>query len=274
MDRRGRRAGARGVKTLHLFAGVGGGMLADLILGHEPVCAVELNPYCCEVLRERAAEGWFPGLHVLEGDVRMFDPSEWAGRVDCIAAGPPCQDVSPAGVRAGVNGPRTGLWREVVRIAREIRPRFVFLENSPGIIRERGELAAALVAEGYAWKDGRLSALDCGAPHTRDRWFMLADSNRQHGETGMGPWPPESWTDRPLPLLGAWGDDQERTEGYFRARLDPASGVDRMASGIPRRVDRIKALGNSQVPLQAALAWVLLGGPVAAGGTIQGTEDR
>ena len=60
---------------MHLFAGHGGGLLADLILGHTPVVAVEWDGYACQVLRERAADGWFPGLRVWEGDVRLFHPS-------------------------------------------------------------------------------------------------------------------------------------------------------------------------------------------------------
>ena len=50
------------MRSLHLFAGAGGGLLADLILGHTPVGAVEINPYCCDVLRARRDDGWFPGL--------------------------------------------------------------------------------------------------------------------------------------------------------------------------------------------------------------------
>ena len=61
------------MRTMHLFAGGGGGLLADLIVGHTPVCAVEWDAHACAVLRERSAEGWFPGLHVHEGDVRAFD---------------------------------------------------------------------------------------------------------------------------------------------------------------------------------------------------------
>lgn len=67
---------------MHLFAGIGGGLLADVILDHSPVCAVELNPYCCQLLRERVEDGWFPGMHVHEGDVREFDFTPWNGRVD------------------------------------------------------------------------------------------------------------------------------------------------------------------------------------------------
>jgi DNA (cytosine-5)-methyltransferase 1 len=105
-------------KTMHLFAGHGGGLLADLILGHRPIAAVEWDGYACQVLRERAADGWFPGLRVHEGDISLFDPSEYTGIVDCIHAGFPCQDISVAGKQAGVSeGTRSGLYREVLRIA-------------------------------------------------------------------------------------------------------------------------------------------------------------
>lgn len=75
------------MNSMHLFAGAGGGLLCDLILGHKPIIAVEWDEYACQVLRERAADGWFPDLHVWEGDVRLFDPSEYTGKVDCIHAG-------------------------------------------------------------------------------------------------------------------------------------------------------------------------------------------
>lgn len=124
------------MRTLHLFAGSGGGLLADLILGHQPIAAVEWEPYACAVLRERRDEGWFQGLQVHEGDVRLFDPSQYAGRVDCIHAGFPCQDISSAGRGAGINGERSGLYREVLRVASILRPEFIFMENSPRILND------------------------------------------------------------------------------------------------------------------------------------------
>ena len=170
------------MRSMHLFAGAGGGLLADLILGHEPVCAVEWDAYACAVLRERSADGWFPGLHVHEGDVRLFDPSAYAGRVDCIHAGFPCQDISVAGNGAGINGERSGLYREVLRIADVVRPRFIFLENSPAIVGNGlGTVLGDLAARGY---DGRwtvLAAADVGAPHIRERWwglFWRSDADR------------------------------------------------------------------------------------------------
>ena len=163
------------MKTAHLFSGAGGGLLADLILGHRPVLAVECEEKCCNSLRRRSAEGWLPGLHVHHGDVREIDFAPWRGRVDCIAAGFPCQDISAAGQGAGIEGERSGLVSEVFRAIDVIRPGLVFLENSPNI-RTKGRhiVIGQLVARGYAWKDGILGAADVGAPHQRDRWWCLA----------------------------------------------------------------------------------------------------
>jgi DNA (cytosine-5)-methyltransferase 1 len=165
---------------MHLFAGAGGGLLADLILGHTPVVAVEWEPYPCQVLRERAAEGWFPELRVWEGDVRLFDPSEYTGQVDCIHAGFPCQDISVAGKQAGVGeGTRSGLYREVLRIAGAVRPRYIFLENVAAI-KSNGleQVVKDLAIMGYDTRWLCIRASDVGAPHHRDRWFSLSDSGK------------------------------------------------------------------------------------------------
>lgn len=169
---------------MHLFAGHGGGLLADLILGHTPVVAVEWDSYACQVLRERAADGWFPGLRVWEGDVRLFDPSEYAGIVDCIHAGFPCQDLSVAGKQAGLaEGTRSGLYREVLRIAGVVRPRQLFLENVSAIVANgMGTVLGDLAEMGYDTKWLCIRASDVGANHYRDRWFALANANLQHGQ--------------------------------------------------------------------------------------------
>ena len=166
------------MRTMHLFAGHGGGLLADLILGHTPVVAVEWDSYACQVLRERAADGWFPGLRVWEGDVQLFDPSEYAGEVDCIHAGFPCQDISTAGKQAGVHeGTRSGLYREVLRIAGVVRPKQLFLENVSAILSNGlGTVLGDLAALGYDTRWLCIRASDVGSPHHRDRWFLLANS--------------------------------------------------------------------------------------------------
>lgn len=277
------------MRTMHLFAGVGGGLLADLILGHRPIVAVEWEPYACQVLRERAAEGWFPDLSVWEGDVRLFDPSEYAGQVDCIHAGFHCQDISVAGNQAGVgHETRSGLYREVLRIAGIVRPRYLFLENVSAIIGNGlATVLADLAAMGFDAEWGCIRASDVGSPHHRDRWFALctyADSN-ERGASGMEQ---DAGADGRNDTSGVCevladtisirqqgqrqhGDSCDcatNSEGQAsnaihereRGFLTTESTVGRVANGVPHRVHRLKGLGNAQVPLQAAVAWELLGG--------------
>ena len=171
------------LRTMHLFAGAGGGILADLILGHRPIVAIEWDKYACEVLRARAADGWFDGMSVWEGDVREFNPSEYQGRVDCIHAGFPCTDVSTAGSQAGVGeDTRSGLYREVLRIADVLQPRYLFLENVANIVNgDNGSMLRTVIGDiasrGYdaVWRC--LSAAQIGANHKRDRWWLLAYPN-------------------------------------------------------------------------------------------------
>ena len=277
------------MRTMHLFAGIGGGLLADLILGHTPVVAVEWEPYACRVLRERAAEGWFPGLHVWEGDVRLFDPSEYTGVVDCIHAGFPCQDISVAGKQAGVSeGTRSGLYREVLRIAGVVRPRFLFLENVSAILSNGlGTVLADLAALGYDTRWCCIRASDVGAPHHRDRWFLLADTNVQCksepnndkrciGGTEKARREEQRFVcgDGEARILPDTDTDSAQRQGNERAkRVGPEypdisgagwwttePGLGRVANGIPNRVGQLKGYGNAQVPLQAAAAWRLLGG--------------
>lgn len=267
------------MRTMHLFAGAGGGLLADLILGHTPIVAVEWDSYACQVLRERAADGWFPDLQVWEGDIRLFDPSDYEGVVDCIHAGFPCQDISVAGNQAGVGvETRSGLYREVLRIAGLVRPRFLFLENVSAIVSNGlGTVVADLAALGYDVEWLCLRASYCGAPHHRDRWWCLAthaDSN-QRRTSGMGQ---DAWTDGRDDVSGVCevladadkpqfkGNECTQRSGQEYPDIGGGSwwqaepDVGRVANGVAFRIHRLKALGNGQVPLQAAVAWKLLGG--------------
>ena len=284
------KRGTNDMRTMHLFAGVGGGLLADLIIGHTPIVAVECDAYACQVLRERAAEGWFPGMHVWEGDVRMFDPSEYTGKVDCIHAGFPCQDISVAGKQAGVSeGTRSGLYREVLRIADQVRPKYLFLENVAAILSNGlGTVLADLAAMGYDARWGCIRASDVGANHQRDRWFLLASNSNGFrpaaGEKSKS-WNPfsniygnSSTEKRERNELDAWASwvcsdvayangaqRQERIQTEYADfsssswwRIEP--GLGRVANGVSNRVGQLKSYGNAQVPLQAAVAWKLLGG--------------
>jgi len=305
-----------GIITAHLFAGAGGDILAGLILGHEPVVAVECSKFCCDVLRERKEDGWLPStLEIIEGDIREVDFSRWEGRVDQISAGFPCQDISVAGTQKGIKGERSGLVWEVLRAIDVIRPSLVFLENSPNIrTKGRVEIVQELVSRGYAWRDGTLAAFDVGAPHKRNRWWLLAANadglrNLQSARRWAKEWLWSCCEDNTDPDLcgrhrGAWHvEKQERWEestdnapDALRDRLQGAvqqgwlsaadavaieaaaghtstygwspvdAGVCGVVHGLADPMDgapntqRIKALGNGQVPLQSAAAWLILAG--------------
>lgn len=267
------RIGIHDMQSLHLFAGAGGGLLADLILGHTPIGAVEINPYCCNVLRQRRDEGWFPGLAVHEIDIRDFDASEYAGRVDIVAGGFPCQDISAAGKGAGITGERSGLWSEFARVLRVVRPRYAFVENSPMLtLRGLDVVLADLAALGFDAEWQIVSAADAGAPHRRERIWILANANRlrqlqpqgrecdQRGRAGDGGIQMRHAHGTGLEIgQGQSGDDgqkQQATIGTNWWKSEP--GMGRVVARMAHRVDRLKALGNGQVPLQAALAWRLL----------------
>jgi len=162
-----------GYRVLELFAGAGGGIYGGLLLGHTPVCAVEIVAKNRELLLQRQRDGVFPRFPVWD-DVRAFEGLPWRGVVDVVSGGFPCADISAAGKGAGIDGEQSGLWREMARIVREVRPRYVFVENSPMLItRGLGRVLGDLAAIGYDCRWTCLSAADCGAPHKRDRIWIL-----------------------------------------------------------------------------------------------------
>lgn len=177
------------LRELHLFAGAGGGLLGSLLLGHRPVCAVEIDPYCRRVLAARRDEGWLPAEMEIHDDVTTFNGHAWRGRVDLVAGGFPCQDISVAGKGAGLEGARSGLFYELLRVVREVGPRWVFLENVPAITsRGLDRVLGALAELGFDAEWCVLSAADAGAPHLRKRWWCLArlaDATRRQGD-GQG----------------------------------------------------------------------------------------
>ena len=260
------------LRELHLFAGGGGGILASLLLGHRVVCAVEIAPYAASILVARQNDGFFPPFPVWD-DICTFDGRPWRGLVDIVSGGFPCQDISCAGTGAGIDGSRSGLWREFSRIIGEIRPLFAFVENSPMLaVRGLGRVLGDLAALGYDAKWGVLGAADFGAPHQRDRiWIVAADADRQRqqgdeqpaaGSVGMGAQishacgdgrPCDGFAFRFAPEVYGFGDYRE-----FRGWWETEPAVGRVVDGLAHRVDRLKALGNGQVPVCAAAAWQIL----------------
>lgn len=171
------------MNELALFAGAGGGILGGRLLGWHTVGAVEIESYPRKVLLHQQELGNLPRFPIWD-DVSTFDGKPWRGLVDVISGGFPCQDISCAGKGVGITGARSGLWAEMHRIICEVRPRYAFMENSPMLTsRGLGRVLGDLAEIGYdaAWMV--LGAADVGAPHRRDRIWILAvrnaDSNHE-----------------------------------------------------------------------------------------------
>jgi DNA (cytosine-5)-methyltransferase 1 len=277
------------VNELALFAGAGGGILAGTLLGWRCVCAVERDAYAATVLAQRQNDGVLDPFPIWS-DVCSFDGKPWCGIVDVVSGGFPCQDISAAGSGTGIDGERSGLWREMARIVREVRPRFVFVENSPMLTsRGLGRVLGDLAAMGFDAEWGVLSAAAVGAPHLRERIWILAYAdgwrrrsdiaggrdryrnvagwNQANGEPGASSVQaladagevglPSAETEQRLGWRFGSAECRVDSRGWWR--IDPADSaepnVGRVAHGVAHRVDRIKSLGNGQVPACAAAAW-------------------
>ena len=235
------------------------------LLGWRTVCAVEFAAYPRRVLLARQRDGLLDRFPIWD-DVRTFAGKPWRGHVDVVSGGFPCQDISCAGKGAGLTGDRSGLWVEMARIVREVGPRYVFVENSPMLTsRGLGVVLGDLASLGYDARWGVLGACDAGAPHKRERIWILADAKQKqrHGT-----------------VCGEVSREKIRRHvkaerSHVRVRSSLAQGnnpvsfggwmdqpdPDGMADGVAARVDRLAAIGNGQVPACAALAWRTLGGP-------------
>ncbi|MCG9515146.1 DNA cytosine methyltransferase [Acinetobacter pittii] len=162
------------MRELALFAGAGGGVLASYLLGWRTVCAVERDAYTAQVLAQRQNDGILEAFPIWS-DITSFDGKPWRGIVDVISGGFPCQDISSAGKGAGIEGERSGLWSEMARIIGEVRPDYVFVENSPMLVsRGLTRVISDLAKMGYDAQWARFSASNFGAPHIRDRIWIVA----------------------------------------------------------------------------------------------------
>jgi len=313
------------MNELALFAGAGGGILGGKLLGWRTVCAVEWETYPASVLLARQNDGSLPPFPIWD-DIQTFDGNPWRGIVDVVSGGFPCQDISAAGKGAGIDGERSGMWGEMARVICEVRPRFVFVENSPMLTsRGLGRVLGDLASMGFDARWGVLGAADVGAPHQRDRIWIVAKwrgqlSYAQHDRIRRWEQQQESieeknsnventrhrnrWDKRIIERReipqGEWAtntsevsrpSEQSKTladttslgqqrQGQHEQPIHPTQGsnwqtnyvesigrpeqwsvepnVGRVADGVAARVDRLKAIGNGQVPLCAATAWRIL----------------
>ncbi len=284
--------------VLSLFSG-GGGLDLGVELavpGARAVCFVEREAYACAVLATRMEEGSLAAAPIWS-DVTTFDGRPWRGVVDLIAGGFPCQDISNAGLRAGIGGERSGLWSEFARIIREVEPGSVFVENVAALASRGLDVVLGDLAElGFHAEWDVFRADEVGAPHRRERLFILAHSERD-GLQGRGAPHDDDGRDAPghdadrrhaavsdpgserLEGIESAGAAARATRRGDRASFPPSPSdaegwrdwpgaqpaIRRGSDGLADRVERLRLLGNGVVPQCAALAYRVLSERLAGG---------
>lgn len=278
------------MRGLDLFSGIGG--ITKALEGYvRPIAYCEIEPYARGVLLSRMHSGDLP-LAPIWDDVLTLRGA-MLPQVDIIYGGFPCQDISCAGRGKGLGGKRSGLFFQILRLAEEVKPSFIFLENVSAIRRRGlGIVLRELTSIGYDCRWCMLSAADVGANHKRERWFLLAHTTRKQnsgisindssvaysepkGKFGRGSIRKSmAYTSREsgaqentsISTVGESGDtweDDSRSNGRTPPRNDwwlSEPNVGRVVDGVPRRVDRLQALGNAVVPAQAREAFERLMG--------------
>jgi DNA (cytosine-5)-methyltransferase 1 len=264
-------------RVLSLFAGIGGFDLGlERTGGFKTVAFCEIEPFCQRVL----AKHW-PGVPIYD-DVRNLSGERLAADgigVDVIAGGFPCQGVSEAGLRQGLQDPRSGLWREYARLIGEIRPRYVVVENVSELLRHgygMGEVLGDLAQIGYDAEWHSIPALAIGADHIRERIWIVAypdrsgaqepeQRGREQRQAQVGEDAPQDHADADGARLQGWLSARAISEdarnispwlGLAISAAAPFPGVDgagppvlgRGEDGIPGRMDRVHAIGNAVVP--------------------------
>lgn len=259
------------LKLLDTFSGIGGFSYAAerIVGGFETIQFIEWEPYCQRILNQH-----WPAVPI-HSDIQDFNPPAFSA--DVICGGFPCQDISVAGKQAGIKqGTRSGLFYELIRVIRLVRPRYVVLENVAAIITNGlGVVLGELAEAGYDAEWSCIRASDLGACHRRDRWWLVAypNSNWQReankiqtgrhtiddgviahanssGPQGLGGASELRKAGAEKPPRWDPGDPMLSPEwrGYVSKPL-----LFRGDDGLSNRVDRIRALGNSVVPQVAAV---------------------
>lgn len=225
------------LRVLSLFAGIGGFDLGlERTGGFETVAFCEIEPFPRRVL----AKHW-PEVPCYD-DVRTLTAERLAAdgiAVDVICGGFPCQDLSEAGSRAGIEGERSGLWREFARLIGELRPTVALVENVPELLagdsgRWFGRVLGDLAEIGYHAVWNCIHAADLGAAHIRDRLWLAAFLSDATQERCV-----ERWREQFEESRAPAGDIHTFSHEPMPARV---------ADGVPNRMDRVGACGNAVIP--------------------------
>jgi DNA (cytosine-5)-methyltransferase 1 len=260
------------LRLIDTFSGIGGFSYAAerIVGGFETVAFVECEPFCQKVLQKH----W--PLVDLYDDIKTYSPEPYSA--DVICAGFPCQDISVAGRQAGIKqGTRSGLFYELMRVIRQLRPQYVVLENVAAITANGLDIVLGEMAEaGYDTEWSCIRASDMGGCHRRDRWWLVAYPNcqqqdRTKNQIQAGRSITATCTASDSNSTGAQGLRPERQLREAREEVSPKWRVGpellspawrsyisepllcRGDDGLSNRVDRLRSLGNTVVPQVAAI---------------------
>lgn len=262
------------MKVLDLFSGIGGFSLGLEQAGMQTVAFCEYDKHAQKILKKH-----WPNVPIFD-DVRQLDGTQFRGAVDVVCGGFPCQDLSSAGKQKGISGERSGLYREMLRIIGECRPRFAIFENVSGLLSgESGQWFAQflydLATVGYDAEWHCISASYIGAPHHRDRVWIIAyakiiddrnsqqkQAKRQKQESGKSSSRAQVFTDTDTDTdtqrcerlakiahhLKQQIESLRSSEDFgrgFNLSEPPLCGAN---DGVSNRLDRLRRLGNAVVP--------------------------
>jgi DNA (cytosine-5)-methyltransferase 1 len=237
--------------VLDLFSGIGGFSLGlERTGGFTTSAFCEICPEARKVLRKHWADvPIYEDITKLTARELHYDGIE----IDCITGGFPCQDISLAGKGEGIVGERSGLWAEMFRLIADVRPRWVIAENVSALRSNGLTLVLQDISSvGYCAEWHCIPASAIGAPHQRDRIWIIAELSDTDSKLGRDKQGHEA---RERIILS--GEQERGTLGRTAAgcsalpraecwEVEPELG--RVANGVPRRLDRLKQLGNSVVP--------------------------
>mgnify|MGYP006921396166 FL=1 len=244
------------MRELSLFSGAGGGLLGTKLMGWKHVGYVEWNEYCQRVIAARIADGYLDEAPIFT-DVREFVQSgaadQYRGIADVVSAGFPCQPFSVAGEQLAEADERN-MWPATKAIIRAVRPKHLLLENVTALLTSGyfGVILSDLAEMGFVGRWGCIPASACGAPHERDRLWIVAHSDeimgqaragavKQHGSTAL-----------------QQGDSGNSPFNRRCGWVEMATEFRRMDDGLAGAVERTEAAGNGQVPAVVRRAWECL----------------
>ena len=235
------------LRLIDTFSGIGGFSYAaeKLLGGYKTVAFVECEPYCQKVLKKH-----WPKVPIYD-DIRTYKPEPYSAEVIC--SGFPCQDISQAGRQAGITKEtRSGLFFELMRIVRLVRPKFVILENVSAILNNGlGVVLGELAQAGFDCEYACIPASAVGACHQRDRWWLVANSQSIRMErSGQGR--KQVQFEMEKTRLSKWRYQRELLSSEWSSYASEPV-LRRGDDGLSNRVHRLKALGNSIVPQVATI---------------------